>query len=362
MPSLKSAVHLGSPKQFITGVKNQVTTNIRGEFNQQVKAIGSQVRGEVQGIQKAISGSISGTANAATAAVGKSISNAVSQAFSGNFSGAVGSLASAPANALSGATAALKGSPLGKLFGLGDKDKLALTTTTDDLGNTLRGIQGRPDALLSFQWYCMPPPILSSEGINFKLPWSYVEGAQLPFRQFETTSIRKNGKPVKYLSGDYSVDDLNLTIFADMGVEAIGYILAYQSAQMQAYTPQEEPIYAGGFNTPSEYKRNITFYLVSSDRSVIFTVAYTGFFIKNVSAIQLESGNTTRLAYSLTCSVDDVYFTVGAVDPFTPKKAIVPEKYSKANEQAAMDYKPAETVPVNAASAIPSMNFTVSST
>jgi hypothetical protein len=194
----------------------------------------------------------------------------------------------------------------------------------NDVGNTLAsggsapfgdafgGMAARKDALQNWCWYCMPPAVSNSSALaimsfapSVSLPWYYVVGADLPQRSFDVKTYARNGTQVSNPSG-CKVDNLTLKLFADSSSKAIEWVSAWQSLVMENRNPKT-PANQGLWGLPANYKKDISFFLLSVDQKQLVEIIYSGCWPVSEEAYSLVSGTSEVLGLSLTLSVDNVY-------------------------------------------------------
>jgi hypothetical protein len=222
-------------------------------------------------------------------------------------------------------------------------------------GNDLAGIQARSDPLLSFCWYAQMPTITpnptSSSSINqntgsilggiqaaassiagnlvsslastmggsvfasgsaTSLPWNYVEEAQLPFRNFSSKPIFREGRDRHYVD-KYAVDNLTLHFYMDSSNTVLQYLQAWQNAMISPFAANSAATSGGGFGRPSQYKQPIYIYLLDVTKSQMAIIEYTECWPTNLSSLQLDSGASNRLIAQVPFSVGDVFINIVGV-------------------------------------------------
>jgi hypothetical protein len=217
-------------------------------------------------------------------------------------------------------------------------------------GNDLAGMQARSDPLLSFCWYAQMPTIsptptssgsvnqnsslangisaLASSAINSlgstlggslfasasatSLPWYYVEEAVLPFRNFSTKSIFRDGRHRHY-ADTYSVDNLTLHFYLDSSNTALQYLQAWQNAIIAPFSANNSATSGGGFGRPVQYKQPIYIYILDVTKAQMAIVEYTECWPTNLSSLNLDSASSTRLTGIVPFSVGDVFINIVGV-------------------------------------------------
>lgn len=257
---------------------------------QQIKTgVNSQISRQVQGVKGAVSSAENAVVNAAAGVVNNTVRTAVGTAIgaaadllSGNPGGALTTLANAPEKIL--------GSALGGLGGFAGPSSLDLTGpgTLSEMsssgginpGDNLFGALNRTDPMMNYSWYCQLPVIspgstqsesptsgsilgnlagslgnilkssiagsVSTSG-SAQLPWYFVEGATCPFRQYDTVTIFREGRDRKYPS-KYSVDNLQLTMYADSANQTFQYLQAWNNAILTPFGATAAATMGGGWD------------------------------------------------------------------------------------------------------------------
>lgn len=280
-----------------------------------------------------------------------SLSDAIGSAVSGFTNSNVGTtfLNTAATGALAGL-----GSKLASIAGPGALGSLGAGLAP---GNALAGAQARSDPLLSFCWYALMPTInptptssgpvnqnspsnslssslangisaLAGSAINslsstlggtlfssnaaMSLPWYYVEEAVLPFRNFSTKSIFRDGRHRHY-ADTYSIDNLTLHFYLDSSNLAFQYIQTWQNAIIAPFGANSSATSGGGFGRPTQYKQPIYIYILDVSKAQMAIVEYTECWPTNLSSLQLDSGSSTRLTGIVPFSVGDVFINIVGV-------------------------------------------------
>lgn len=222
-------------------------------------------------------------------------------------------------------------------------------------GNDLAGIQARSDPLLSFCWYAQLPTInptptssspvnqnstslgssllngvtsLASSAVNSlsstlggslfssssatSIPWYYVEEAVLPFRNFSTKSIFRDGRHRHY-ADTYSVDNLTLHFYLDSSNTALQYLQAWQNAIIAPFSANNSATSSGGFGRPAQYKQPVYIYILDVTKAQMAIVEYTECWPTNLSALNLDSSSSNRLTGIVPFSVGDVFVNIVGV-------------------------------------------------
>lgn len=227
-----------------------------------------------------------------------SFQSSLTQLASGNVEGAVSTLLQGPGDAL---------------------DAIGATGSAG-LGDALGGINARSDALQTWNWYCVPPPITNSSAISLgsiggtnltssaMLPWYYVQTANLPFRTFQPDTIQRNGHAVIYPES-YSVENLTLGLFMDSSSKSMSYISAWQGLVMANQNPKN-PTNQGLWGRPSQYKKDIQVVLLSVARQQILKFRYINCWPLSVGTLSAVPGGSDIFIADVTFAVEDVDITI----------------------------------------------------
>lgn len=178
-------------------------------------------------------------------------------------------------------------------------------------GNALAGALARTDPLLSFLWYCVPPTLIG-DGVASDLPWYFVEEANLPFRTYDTRQVYREGRPRTYAS-KYSVSDLSLTFYLDVGGSALNYLKAWNDLIVAPFAPSDSVLQGGQYRMPSQYKKDIQFYLLNVNKQELVQIIYTECWPTNINSLSLQSQTSERLVAQVNFSVGDVFIDAQSI-------------------------------------------------
>lgn len=324
--------------------ENQITNTIQGQSNSVKTAVGIVENNARNTLANTASNVVS---NGIKATEGAAV-NAFNAVASGNISGALSALN--PANL---ASSALSG--LGSLssISLSEPGNVAPISGTGGItpGDPLNGALARADPLLNFLWYCQLPVVSfqagsgpASPGVtntgnslssfvsgliggalssplggaisasnSAQLPWYYVEEATAPFRQFQPTTIFRDGRERHYPS-KYTVGGLRLGIYADTENVGIQYLQAWNNAIIQPFTSSSLAL-GGGWGRPSGYKLPIYIYLLDVTKSVLAIIQYTECWPTAIQDYSLGSSSSERIVNHVDFSVGDVFINLMNVPP-----------------------------------------------
>jgi hypothetical protein len=331
----------------ISNAEQQIHVNTKGQVN----ALKQGVKGAVTNVKNNASSAVSGTVNNVVKTGIGAVTGAVGSLLTGNVSGAVGSILNAPSKIFDSALSGLGGfAPSATLQSPGTFSAMSSIGGADP-GNPLAGISARPDPLMSFTWYAQLPVIspgttqtasgasagvlasLASSALSgvggalssamggavstsqaAQLPWYFVEEATMPFRQFASKAIFREGRDRNY-PDKYSVDTLRLAVYADSSNTSLKYLQAWNNAVLTPFSAATAGQLAGGWGRPSDYKKPIYIYLLDVTKSVIAIVQYTECWPISVDTYQMGSNSSERLVNHVTFSVGDVFINVMDVNP-----------------------------------------------
>lgn len=290
--SLLAKAKIPTASSYARDIKNQVSTNIRATRNEVRNIPGNIAKAGMAQAQGAVSAGV----NAGVSAV----RNAAFQAITGDFSGALSTLAEGPQNVLGA---------FGASFGLSSGG--GTLGQNGGQTNTLQGVLSRADPMISFQWYCELPTITPINGAPVSLDWNYVEEATPAFRTYDVRQMYAQGRQHKF-PGTYSVDNLRLNFYADVGNKAMRYLMAWDGAILAPFT-SSEAARGGGFGRPSGYKRPIRIYCVDSAKSLVLMFEFTECW-PTMEGLHLDSASSTRLTYNVNFNVGDVFVTAFGIN------------------------------------------------
>lgn len=330
--------------QDVVGQEVQQIKNIKTGVTNSVKSAGAQI---TNGVKNQVLGAANSVVNNGIKAVTGAAVNAVTAAITGN---------------VSGIAAALNPTTIADQTFSGILGQSSSTTTAEpgyfaassssggvNPGDALNGALARPDPMLTYLWYVQLPvvgapagssgtgvnsssnalgslvsnllgtsPLAGSMGgsqtsnSNNQLPWYYVEEANCPFRNFQLTSVFRDGRKRHY-PGQYTVGNLRLSFYMDLDNNAANYINAWGNTILQPYTASSLTS-AGNFGRASGYKLPIYVYLLDPAKNTLITLEYTECFPTNPNDWQLTSqSGTDRLITQVNFSVGDVFVNMANV-------------------------------------------------
>lgn len=326
----------------ISQAEQQININTKGQIN----SLKQGAKGALSNIKNTAASGVSGAVNNVVRGGVNAVSGAVGSLLTGNISGAVSGLINAPSKIFDSALSGLGGFAGPSSATLQSPGNFSAMSSIGgvDPGNGLAGALARSDPMMSFTWYAQLPIITPgttqtnvSDATNnvlstltaspvggvlssamggavstsqaAQLPWYYVEEATMPFRQFESKAIFREGRNRNY-PDKYSVDTLRLAIYSDSSNVAFTYLQAWNNAIMTPFSSANADQLAGGWGRPSDYKKPIYIYLLDVTKNVLAIVQYTECWPVSVDTYQMNSGNAERVVNHVTFSVGDVFINL----------------------------------------------------
>lgn len=212
--------------------------------------------------------------------------------------------------------------------------------------NPYKDARGRADPIMSYNWYVELPgydfdlgstasSLLGGGAIGSLvgetvgsavskatgLPYEYVEEATLPFRNYSTRQVFRNGNFKKY-PNQYEVGNMSLVVYADSAGLSLRYLNAWHNSPMIKFSSTTADTLGGRWRAPGKIKRKIIAVILAPNHQKVAYLEYTGCWLTSISEINVDSSPNTRVAYRVEISVDDVFVTVatmaGLVDAITP--------------------------------------------
>jgi hypothetical protein len=202
-----------------------------------------------------------------------------------------------------------------------------------DFGDDLGGMNARGDAMQNWCWYCLLPSIQNANAISLPfagapsmtLPWYYVEEATLPQRAFTHKQIDRNGHIANYVEG-YTTDGLSLTFFLDSSNRSLMYLNAW-CGQMVGNKDASNIENRGVWGLPKNYKKDITMIVTDVTKKTLITAKYFGCMPKDPSTLDLVSGQADRLKMKVDFAIDDVQITLQSADGLLSQLLTTAEGY-----------------------------------
>jgi hypothetical protein len=295
-------------QDVLSRAQSQIKVNTQGGVN----AIKTGVKNQVQTKINDVVNGVSNTAGDVIGAGVKGVTSAAADLFKGNVGGALGDLAGIPGNIANAAGRGINNA-LGA-FGItsgstlsGGIDYLSVSSGPGDVsyGNALAGIMARADPMHAFNWFADLPQI-NAGGFAASLPWYYVEEATIPFRQFESRNVYREGR-FKHYPGKYSVDSLRLSVYLDSDNVALNYWQTWQNAILQPFNKSTMYSLGGGYTPPSSFKKDINIYLLDVRRAEVMSITYIECWPTSFDSLHLQSASGERLIGQVTLNVGDVF-------------------------------------------------------
>jgi hypothetical protein len=153
--------------------------------------------------------------------------------------------------------------------------------------------------MMNIYWYCDLPGL---NGGPSTLPWQYVEEATLPYVEFEQVSNYRAGKNYHY-PNHHNINTLQLKLYEDNRGSSIQYIKEWQSLLINRETHL--------YQTPSKYKKPISITILDTAQQTVMFYYYFGCWPQSVDNSVFSSGQTERIAPTVTFSVDDMVMKFG---------------------------------------------------
>jgi len=268
---------------LIAGAKNAATSPVLGAR----QSLTNNATYGMMNVQSQINGGI----NRASSSAVNGLRSAAMSALTGDFSGAQSKLLGIP-NDMTKAS-----------FG-SDPSFASLAQGQANPGNPFQGINARQDALLNFNWFCMPPLL---PGVT--LPWYYVEAGTLPFRVIETQDVYRRGHFEK-IPKTYSVSGLQLTFFLDNSMQTMMYLKRWQDLVLR-YGKAADYANQGKWGRPHApgdmgFYRNIPVSILSVNRQEVMTITYYDAWPTNIDSLQVVSDASGRLMATVDFATNDV--------------------------------------------------------
>lgn len=166
----------------------------------------------------------------------------------------------------------------------------------------LKQVLSRPDYMPAWNWDIELPPV-QSMGKTFKLSSAYVEATNIPMYQFGTRDVFRGGRNRKYASHLMTLQDLTMTLYADVNNNALGYLIAWM-----------QNIYPGGgywnlpynaFGQNSGYMKQINLYARDMYNQNVLSLEYYDCFPISFDTTGFSSDNA-RIQYTVTFAVNDL--------------------------------------------------------
>ena len=166
----------------------------------------------------------------------------------------------------------------------------------------LKQILSRPDYMPAWNWDVEMPSI-DVMGRTYTLTSAYIEATNIPMYQFGTRDVFRGGRMIKYISHQMTLQDLTVTMYADVNNNALSYLVAWM-----------QNIYPGGgywvlpknsFRNHSGYMKQINLYARDMYNQNLLSLEYYDCFPISFETTGFSSENA-RVQYTVTFAVNDL--------------------------------------------------------
>lgn len=166
----------------------------------------------------------------------------------------------------------------------------------------LKQILSRPDYMPAWNWDVEMPSI-DAMGRTYTLSSAYIEATNIPMYQFGTRDVFRGGRMIKYVSHQMTLQDLTITMYADVNNNALSYLIAWM-----------QNIYPGGgywvlpknsFRNHSGYMKQINLYARDMYNQNLLSLEYYDCFPISFETTGFSSENA-RVQYTVTFAVNDL--------------------------------------------------------
>ena len=166
----------------------------------------------------------------------------------------------------------------------------------------LKQILSRPDYMPAWNWD-VEMPAIDVMGRTYTLTSAYIEATNIPMYQFGTRDVFRGGRMVKYISHQMTLQDLTITMYADVNNNALSYLVAWM-----------QNIYPGGgywvlpknsFRNHSGYMKQINLYARDMYNQNLLSLEYYDCFPLSFETTGFSSENA-RVQYTVTFAVNDL--------------------------------------------------------
>lgn len=174
--------------------------------------------------------------------------------------------------------------------------------------SVLTKMKGRGDPVLSFDWTIELPKIGQTS-----LDPEYVEGADIPFMNFDERRVYRQGKYAKYPGAVINYDDLTLTFYGDVNNKAFSYIqnwVNFVSKDGDFGRPK-------GINGVGGYKQTISIIMKDPYGQEMIRFDYKNCWPKQVAPVKLNSDSSDRVTWEVTFSIEEIQVTGFNMDTIT---------------------------------------------
>lgn len=166
----------------------------------------------------------------------------------------------------------------------------------------LKQILSRPDYMPAWNWD-VELPAIDTMGRTYTLSSAYIEATNIPMYQFGTRDVFRGGRMIKYISHQMTLQDLTVTMYADVNNNALSYLIAWM-----------QNIYPGGgywvlpknsFRNHSGYMKQINLYARDMYNQNLLSLEYSDCFPISFESTGFSSENA-RVQYTVTFAVNDL--------------------------------------------------------
>ena len=164
--------------------------------------------------------------------------------------------------------------------------------------SVLTKMKGRGDPVLAMDW-SIDLPIIAKKSLSFE----YVERASLVFPRFETREVYQQGVMVKYPGATREIDDLVLTLYADINNTSFEYVNMWLNLVGKR----------GEYGRPSVhgtsyigYKHPINIYIKDMYQEDLIKLTYIGCWPTGLNSVDLIGDSSDRITWEATFAVEDV--------------------------------------------------------
>ncbi|MNL10171.1 hypothetical protein D3C87_1309650 [compost metagenome] len=106
------------------------------------------------------------------------------------------------------------------------------------------------------------------------------------------------------------MDSLRLAVYLDSDNKSLNYWQTWQNAILRPFNKSTATSMGGGYMPPSQFKKDIIFYLLDVRRQQVLSIMYTECWPTQIDALNLQSASSERLIGQVTLSVGDVFVTL----------------------------------------------------
>ena len=171
----------------------------------------------------------------------------------------------------------------------------ASSYNTSSRRTTLSDMEDRKDPLLSIDWVAF----IRDNGSD-PIESIYIDSVQLPSIRIEQSNVYRYGVNVNY-AGGVSVDNCTINLFNDRTGKALKFASSWLNAVYNFET--------GNYGSPSEYKKDITVFLLTVTGEIVCVIDLIGCFPASFNSISLTNSTAELMPVVLDLSVDMMYLS-----------------------------------------------------